>query len=591
MTAFHALRVANFKAFGRSQRVPLRPLTLLFGANSAGKSSVLHALALAHHAAETGHLDVQRTRLGGDSIDLGGFGQYVHRRVRNQEVTLTFELDPISFAGRLGEVLGAAQGVEVEVGIGMAGGDSDNRAGVQRFAIGVDGQELLAMSGRRGQGLRLDRANHAHPIFRETLRGILVLSTTAQGLREDELGALARVVDELVPQIATWQRSGLFVGALADRERAEGQSRIQPISRSHRHDNLAQAARHLLPDLLSELVGGISGVLEEEIRKLQYLGPLRSYPPRHLAFAQHHDANRLAGGGYAWDEVRGNDEVRKRVNDWLGDASRLKTPYELQVRELLPTGRLSAGLESRLRLALHNFAAGLLGVVHPDAPALGAEHSQMIAAAMEAVHGGLPEAPIVAGKLADSINFSEEVADVVEYFSDSETEVEHWTKELVAEQGEELRDLVLIDKRFGTPMSHRDVGIGVSQLLPVLVSAYASSNKLIAIEQPEIHLHPALQAEVGDVFLESALGESGNRFLIETHSEHLILRLLRRIRETSEGDLRQDATPVRPEDVAVLYVQPGPEGAEIIELPITPDGEFERRWPDGFFAERAKELF
>ena len=140
-------------------------------------------------------------------------------------------------------------------------------------------------------------------------------------------------------------------------------------------------------------------------------------------------------------------------------------------------------------------------------------------------------------------------------------------------------------------MSHRDVGIGVSQVLPVLVSAYASTGKLIAIEQPEIHLHPALQAELGDVFLESALGESGNRFLIETHSEHLILRILRRIRETSEGDLRPDATPVRPEDVAVLYVQPRPEGAEIIELPITPDGEFDRRWPDGFFSERAKELF
>jgi len=46
-----ALRIANVKAFAASQRVPLRPITLVYGANSVGKSSILHALALAHHAA------------------------------------------------------------------------------------------------------------------------------------------------------------------------------------------------------------------------------------------------------------------------------------------------------------------------------------------------------------------------------------------------------------------------------------------------------------------------------------------------------------------------------------------------------------
>ena len=61
------------------------------------------------------------------------------------------------------------------------------------------------MSKRRDKGLRLDRANHAHPIFREILRGILALSTTAQTFGEDDLATLAGVVDELVPRIATWR--------------------------------------------------------------------------------------------------------------------------------------------------------------------------------------------------------------------------------------------------------------------------------------------------------------------------------------------------------------------------------------------------
>ena len=111
------------------------------------------------------------------------------------------------------------------------------------------------------------------------------------------------------------------------------------------------------------------------------------------------------------------------------------------------------------------------------------------------------------------------------------------------------------------------------------------------IEQPELHLHPALQAELGDVFIESALGENKNTFLIETHSEHLILRLLRRIRETTAGELPTGKMPLRPDDIAVLYVKPGPEGSEVIALPVNVEGDFDEPWPDGFFPERAKELF
>jgi uncharacterized protein YllA (UPF0747 family) len=133
----------------------------------------------------------------------------------------------------------------------------------------------------------------------------------------------------------------------------------------------------------------------------------------------------------------------------------------------------------------------------------------------------------------------------------------------------------------------------------VLINSFASTNQLIAIEQPEIHIHPRLQAELGDVFIESALGENKNTFLLETHSEHLILRILRRIRETTEGEMDdwpevlRKACPngIRPEDVAVLYVEPGEDGAKVIELPVTPDGDFAKPWPGGFFAERDDELF
>jgi predicted ATPase len=149
--------------------------------------------------------------------------------------------------------------------------------------------------------------------------------------------------------------------------------------------------------------------------------------------------------------------------------------------------------------------------------------------------------------------------------------------------------LILRDKRTDTRVSARDVGVGISQVVPVLVTAIGLARKLIAIEQPEIHIHPALQAELGDVFIESAL-KRHNTLLLESHSEHLLLRILRRIRETTEHKLPDGAMRITPEDVQVVYVEPTPKGSVVHDLPITPDGDFTRDWPDGFFPERAKEV-
>ena len=88
-------RISNFKAFAGNQYIPIRPITLIYGANSSGKSSVLHSLLLAHHAiTNKGELDVYRTKAGGDSVDLGGFGQYVNQRQRSNVIEWAVDLDP-----------------------------------------------------------------------------------------------------------------------------------------------------------------------------------------------------------------------------------------------------------------------------------------------------------------------------------------------------------------------------------------------------------------------------------------------------------------------------------------------------------------
>ena len=594
----NALRIANFKAFAVSQRVPLRPITLIFGANSAGKSSVLHALALAHHAIETGDLDTQRTQVGGEAIDLGGFRQYVHRRERGRQVELAFELDPGQLSGRVAELLRSAQGIVVELAIGegitsdqlslFLFGDRVRELGresgvrVERFGLEVDGAPLLSMSARAGGLLRLDRLDHSHPVFRELFRGILMFATTTQQIREEDFDALGDVLDALVPVI-TARSSGLFPRIEEEFEsgevEAEGWEHFVPVSRGRRKEDLASTARLFMPRALRELIGGLGTALDEEIRRLRYLGPLRSYPPRHLAFSQHHDPNWFAGGGYAWDVVRTRKDIRRRVNEWLGDASRLKTPYELAVRDLLPAAVVARELPAKLDKALHDLAASLLGRVQ------GEEQPELSTLAAEVAEQVTEYAP------SDKDGIVPEIEDLVAAASDAEALSERWAEEMIEADPEALQDLVLIDQRTGTPVSHRDVGIGVSQVLPVLVSAYAHKDKLVAIEQPEIHLHPALQAELGDVFLESALGDNGNTFLIETHSEHLILRIMRRLRETSSGDLPAGIPEVRPEDVMVLFVEPDGPRSIVREMPLNERGDLVKAWPGGFFEEGLREIF
>ncbi|MFC4426395.1 AAA family ATPase [Deinococcus navajonensis] len=149
--------------------------------------------------------------------------------------------------------------------------------------------------------------------------------------------------------------------------------------------------------------------------------------------------------------------------------------------------------------------------------------------------------------------------------------------------------LKLRDKRSGLMLDDTDLGVGVSQVLPVL--ARAAHPGLVIIEQPELHVHPALQAHLADIMIEAA-NRRGTTLLLETHSEHLILRLLRRIRETVGQELETETLRFTPDDLSVLFVHP-PQAAQaaiIRSLPITPDGEVVGRWPQGFFADRSEDL-
>ena len=112
--------IGNFKAFGKLQEIPIKPITLIYGANSAGKSSILHSLVFSHEANLNGKLDVHHTSIGGDSVDLGGFGQFIHRRNTDANLSWFAELDTAKMEGRLAELLAKVKKVRLSLEIGIS---------------------------------------------------------------------------------------------------------------------------------------------------------------------------------------------------------------------------------------------------------------------------------------------------------------------------------------------------------------------------------------------------------------------------------------------------------------------------------------
>lgn len=130
-----------------------------------------------------------------------------------------------------------------------------------------------------------------------------------------------------------------------------------------------------------------------------------------------------------------------------------------------------------------------------------------------------------------------------------------------------------------------DVGFGVSQVLPVLVQCfYVSPNSTIIMEQPEIHLHPSVQADLADLFIDAIHARENGKdrniqLLIESHSEHFLRRLQRRIAEEK----------LSPEDVAIYFCHSTKSGSQMQLLEVDEYGNI-TNWPDNFFGDEIGDL-
>lgn len=140
-----------------------------------------------------------------------------------------------------------------------------------------------------------------------------------------------------------------------------------------------------------------------------------------------------------------------------------------------------------------------------------------------------------------------------------------------------VRALVGTDRESGKTVNLAGTGSGVSQIVPVVVQTVMTPpNGCLIVEQPEVHLHPAAQTVLADLFIDNLT--HGRQYIIETHSEHLLLRLRRRMAERL----------IKPDAVRVLAVEKKEGWTSIRQLEVGENGHF-KDWPDGFFEEGYQE--
>ena len=141
-------------------------------------------------------------------------------------------------------------------------------------------------------------------------------------------------------------------------------------------------------------------------------------------------------------------------------------------------------------------------------------------------------------------------------------------------------EIIFAPKNSKIKISSMHVGLGYPLILPFIVQCIIAKNKIILIEEPEVHLHPKIEADLADLIVESSLLRN-NQFIIETHSEDFLLRILKSIRQEK----------IKPEHVSVNYITPNDKtGSKINKITINKYGQYTTPWKDDLFADRIKEL-
>ena len=386
-----AVEIENFKGIGRPMRVEFRPITLLFGNNSAGKSTVLHALCYAHEILSHRNVDVHETEIGGDRIDLGGFSNLVHAHDPARPVRLRFDLnlEDWSIPEGLDEKLvspldpmgGDAHGSLFHGSARPSSGwielqarlTDDQQPVLSSYELGVNDARVGRLLRRQPTGVSLE-FDPTHPLLERSLRPQRVVDCNIpEGTTEvpEADRRASRVRESTGADGGGWKESrmevlGLFTPLPHWNE--------IPLLNDHGQSDAGGYDLDEFTAMVSALFVGIGQALRDELARVRYIGPVRDLHPkttiassaRRRAF-ETLAADFIHGGGASgtrpaypasWADgsaawIYLHDTLHRtlldEVNTWLERRDRLDTGYALRVRSKVTIYEDEAGVLSEMR--------------------------------------------------------------------------------------------------------------------------------------------------------------------------------------------------------------------------------------------------
>jgi len=559
-----AITIENFKGIREPVRVELKPITLLFGPNSAGKSTIVQALHYAHEIFERQNLNPDRTLLGGDSIDLGGFENLVNQHDLKRPVIFRFELD------LSGEDLPdykdgyeelehwssmeaddeieqkhidlfqniSSKANKAEVAVTIRWSNTLEKPIISSYAISINDIELAEVkSSDDTRQIELSRFNIFNFVFYSDEEIKIIMNPIRKALAAEDYSEAVELVSKLGLMesigwvIDTDKINPFFLtyGENASISLHEQTSAMpvwgKPLTIDTSLWNEEASSFNewgFFIKMLSSLITGPGELVRDELRKLCYVGPLREVPKRGHKPVTSPEESRWANGLAAYDTLFfAEDNFIDKVNEWLTQEERLNSGYSVELKKYRE--------------------------LETDNPVM-----------LAALQGRI---------LDEDIDLSESLLALPV-----------------------KRRLLIRDAARGIELVPQDIGTGISQVLPVVVAALHRKTGLVAIEQPELHIHPAFQVALGDLFIEQVRQRPDLTFILETHSEHLMLRFLRRVRETGENEAPENRT-LSPNELSIYFIEQHETGISCLPIRVDEDGDFIDHWPHGFFSERSEELF
>jgi predicted ATPase len=593
--------IKNFKSVLEAS-VDLGPLTVLVGPNSSGKSSLIQSILLATQAAQSSAKG-NSFPLNGPLVSVGGFDDLVSAKARRKVVTFGGVFSPdvrylggsrlrgrdlrLEAARRLPHVTGELEGDETIRWELSLRGAVENEPGAARIhkvdleRLSVDGDQALralafrlgVRSGRRGEAQAFVEVSEELGESHEgtlRLRGRPAVPAHAVALRGGVPTHFLVERDENEILFDQWLRAALTEkGRPTSSHWIERQRRDAVLHRSRR-----DVAEQLV-DEMTQLLDRLRGDAIHDISSYRGERPDGSVRDAFLTFVDTWESRGRLEASDSRLLLTIEDDLRAIVLDELGDGrSRLVEPDREVLAPVADAG------ESLMRFLRTNVA--YLGplrqepqVVYTPAPTTTTGFIGTKGEYTAAVLHAYGAQPVLCPDRTGSVRQMPLREAVSQWLHELEVAESLATRSL----GRPGLEFVLEEPEVPRPLDLTSVGVGISQLVPVIVMCLlAPAGSLVLLEQPELHLHPGLQQRLGDFLLACALG--GRQLIVETHSEYIVSRLRLRVAEDPDDRLLNYITMIYAERTrgVTTYrrVEPNVYGGI-------------SDWPDGFFDQTARE--